>query len=115
MSDQHHVPPSRPGLVTDGARAVAALVVAVLDVSGRGLWAPVAARLGGAHLGVHDDLGSVALASLAAAGLALGLALPVLRRRTTAPAWEHHVAGAAVVLGALAALVSLLGVVASLD
>ena len=115
MSDQHHVPPSRPGLLTDGARAVAALVIAVLDVSGRGFWAPVAARLGGAHLGVYDELASVALASLAAAALALGLALPVLRRRAAALTWEHHVAGAAVVLAALAAVVALLGIVASLD
>jgi hypothetical protein len=96
--------------------AIVGLVLAVLSLQGQGSWGLAIQSIFGLRFG-PDQFGIV-LALTGLATLGLSMAGFVLGRRASVhggvASWEQHVGRAAVVLGALGAVISVVTVVGSL-
>lgn len=97
--------------------AIVGLVLAVLSLQGQGSWGLAIQSIFGLRFG-PDQFGIV-LALTGLATLGLSMAGFVLGRRASSvhgsvASWEHYVGRAAVVLGALGAVISVVTVVGSL-
>ncbi|HEY0772915.1 MAG TPA: hypothetical protein VGD51_02445 [Nocardioidaceae bacterium] len=97
--------------------AIVGLVLAVLSLQGQGSWGLAIQAIFGLRFG-PDQFGIV-LALTGLATLGLSMAGFVLGRRASSvhgsvASWEHYVGRAAVVLGALGAVISVVTVVGSL-
>lgn len=97
--------------------AIVGLVLAILSLQGQGSWTTAIQAVFGYQLG--PDQFSVAMAISGLVTLGFGVAGFVLGRRASSvsaglPSWEQYVGRAAVVLGAIGAVISMVTVVGSL-
>lgn len=111
--------PAATGKPTVAARTngIVGLVLAILSLQGQGSWTTAIQAVFGYQLGPDQFRVAMAISGLVTLGFAV--AAFVLGRRALAghggaAPWEQHVGGAAVVLGAIGALISMVTVVGSL-
>ncbi|HEU4512941.1 MAG TPA: hypothetical protein VFR87_07535 [Nocardioidaceae bacterium] len=108
-------PPEAPVKARSGA--IVGLVLAVLSLQGQGSWTAAIQAVLGYQLGPDQFRVAMAISGLVTLGFALAgfvLGRRALAVRGGAASWEQHVGGAAVVLGAIGALISAVTVVGSL-
>jgi hypothetical protein len=99
-------------LLTAHTSATVAFTFAVLSMLGQGAWTMAAQSFTGTTFAPSEFLVTGGVASLALAVGALWLGRRVLVARATAPSpWAAHLAGAAVVVGALGALLAILTII----
>jgi hypothetical protein len=125
MSEQQPVEPAATGrlvptgtLLTPKAAAIAGFTFAVLSMMGQGTWSVALQSLFWgqqfAPSQVSAVVGSWSVATLLIAGLGWLLARRTLGEPTAAVSWEGHLARAGMIVAAVSAGLSVLGVVGAL-